>query len=186
MGFWEKLGFGGKKTAAKEPSITHLAIEDMQPGYFVDYDLKSWEVVARHRYNWGNDDISHEWQLKSHDETIYLEREEDDEVSWSVSRPLPFSRLGDHVRNHILRHDDPPEEIPFENQTFYLESSGAGYFLKNGQEPGQPFVAWDFATDDGRRYLCIEQWGETEFEASIGEPVKEYQFTNILPGGKQG
>ena len=35
--------------------------------------------------------------------------------------------------------------------------------------------------DPGKKYLGIEQWGENDFEASLGEPVEEYQFTNILP-----
>jgi hypothetical protein len=30
--------------------------------------------------------------------------------------------------------------------------------------------------------LTIEQWGDIQFEAYVGQYVEEYQFINILPG----
>ena len=59
---------------------------------------------------------------------------------------------------------------------------GAGYFHKNGQGRGIQFIFWDFIDDTGDNFVTIEQWGESEFEASAGICVEEYQFTNILPG----
>jgi hypothetical protein len=45
-----------------------------------------------------------------------------------------------------------------------------------------PFVVWDFSDEKSTKFLSIEQWGETKFDMTIGFPVEEYQFTNILPG----
>jgi len=182
MGWKDLFGLGKKDDDKETDSITNLNLSSLKPGYYVDYDLKTWEVLARHHYDWGEGDISYEWQLKSHDETIYLSSETDDEVEWTVSRPVAFARLGSNVRKHIEEHDDPPEEIVFDSTKYYLDESGGGHYYKNGNGPGQAFISWDYVDDTEEKYLSIEQWGEEEFEASTGERVEEYQFTNILPG----
>lgn len=182
MGWKEFFGFGKKEEDKETDTITNLTISLLKPGYLVDYDLKTWEVLARHHYDWGDGELSYEWQLKCHDETIYLGKEEDDEVEWSISRPISFARLGPKVRKHFKEHDEPPEEIVYESTTYYMEESSGGNFFKNGKGSGQAFVVWDYEDVSGDKYLSIEQWGEDEFEASVGEGVEEYQFTNILPG----
>jgi hypothetical protein len=180
MGWKEFFGFG-KKKKEESGTLTDLGLKDLQVGYFVDYDLKTWEVVARHTYDWGQGDVTQEWQLKSADDTLYLERESDDEEEWSVSRPIPFARLGEAVRGHIRENEDPPEEIEYEGVTYYLDSFGGGQFFRNGEGPGRELLAWDYEDEEGDHYLAIEQWGEEEFEAAVGGPAESYQFTNILP-----
>lgn len=178
MGLFDFL----KKEAPKGPDPTQgLTLAKMKPGYMVDYDLKTWEVAAYHYYDWGKGDITHEWQLRSSEETVYLERESDDEEEWSLNRKIDFGLLGPRIKQHILDHDDPPDEINFQGTTYYLSESGAGHFFKDGRGQGQPFIKWDYEDDSGEKYLTIEQWGEEAFEATAGQPVHEYQFTNILP-----
>ena len=172
-----------RKKAQNEPDpLASLTLANLQVGSFVDFDMETWEVFAYHYYDWGSSDRSFEWQLQTHDQTIYLERESDDEDDWSISRKIPITRLGSGIKQHIIEHENPPDEIEFEGTTFYLEETSAGQYYKNGKGPGQDLIAWDYEDDSGKKYLSIEQWGESDFEASVGEPVEEYQFTNILPG----
>ena len=183
MGWKDLFGLGKKDTKEEGPDPLHdLTLSNIRVGYMVDFDLRTWEVRARHHYDWGGRDITHEWQLRSHDEVIYLQKESDDEAEWSISRPVSPGRLGPNIRDHILEHGDPPDEITFEGTTYYLEETGGGHFYKDGKGPGKEFLSWGYEDDSGEKYLTIEQWGETEFEASVGEAVAEYQFTNILPG----
>ena len=147
--------------------------------------MKTWCVEARNHYEWGSGDRTHEWQLVSHDDTIYLERESDDEDHWSISRKIPIGKLGADIRSHITEHEDPPDQIVFEGTTFYLDETGGGHFFKNGESPGREVLKWDYADDSGKQYLTVEQWGETDFEAAIGHPVEAYQFDNILPAGNE-
>ncbi len=162
--------------------VTDIRLSDLKVGYFLDYDLKTWEVVAYHYYDWGDGgSLTHEWQMKSADDTLYLVMESDDEVEWSIFRPIPFSRLGARVRNHIIENEDPPDEIELEGTTFHLDEFGGGKFFRNGKGAGVEFLVWDYEDDAGERYLSIEQWDEEDFEASLGAAVEEYQFTNILP-----
>lgn len=174
--------FSSKKKKKEEPlSLDNLTLSKLKVGYFVDYDLQTWEVVGYHYYDWGHGDITHEWQLKSHDDTIYLECESDDENVWSIGKKISFSRLGPGIADHIIKNGDPPDEIKYDGVTYYLEEMSGGHFYENGKGPGQKFLSWDYEDDDGEKFLSIEQWGERDFEAGTGFPVEEYQFTNILP-----
>ncbi len=182
MGWKDFFGLGKKKARKEEPDlIGDLSLAKLKKGWFVDFDDKSWQVEAYNYYNWGSRDITHEWQLKSHDETIYLGKESDDEVHWSISRKIPIGSLGPGITKHIIENEDPPDQIVFEGNTFYLEESGGGYFFKDGKEPRKELLSWDYSDDPGENFLSIEQWGEEDFEASAGESVEEYRFTNILP-----
>ena len=176
-----------KKDAPREPEpdpLKDFSLKKLEPGYYVDFDMKTWQVTAHDTYEWGPVDITHEWQLKSTEETIYLQLQSDDEDYWSVSRKIAFGRLGNSVKEYILKNEDPPDEINFEGITYYLEEMGGGKYFKGGNDPGKELLSWDYEDDSGDKLLSIEQWGEEDFEAAVGHAVEEYQFSNILPGSK--
>ena len=161
--------------------VRDLSLSKMKKGYMVDYDLETLEVSAYNYYDWGNDDISHEWQLRSGNDIVYLEMESDDGEEWSLNRKIAFASLDSQIKKEIIETGDPPEKILFEGVTYYIEETSGGHFYKDGSGIGKEVLQWSYQDDEERHYLCVEQWGEEEFEASTGEPVEEYQFTNILP-----
>lgn len=173
--------FFKKKKKPEETPVGDLQLTDLKPGCMVDYDLKTWEVTACNDYDWGGGDITREWQLKSADDLMYLEKETDDEAAWSISRKIAFGRLGTRVAEHLKQNGDPPAEIVYEGTAYYLAEQGGGHFYKDGRGPGREFLMWSYEDDDGENYLTIEQWGEEAFEAAVGRAVEAYQFENILP-----
>ncbi len=164
--------------------LSDLSLNRLKKGYLVDYDLKTWEVSACNYYDWGEGDISNEWQLKSRDEVVYLEMESDDEEEWSLNRKVIFSLLDSQIKKQIIETGDPPEKILFEGIAYYMEEMSGGRFYKDGQDSGREVLQWSYQDNKGKLYFSIEQWGEEEFEATAGEPVEEYQFTNILPANQ--
>jgi hypothetical protein len=171
-----------RKDKKKEPDpLKDLSLSELKVGYLLDYDLKTWEVTAYNYYDWGGGDISHEWQLRSGDEVVYLEKESGDEEEWSLNRKIAFASLGSGLKEQIIENGDPPEEMVFEGTAFTMEEMAGGHFHQDGQGPGKELLRWSYEDDEGRRYLGVEQWGEEDFDATVGEPVEEYQFTNILP-----
>lgn len=171
-----------EKKEVRDP--LNLTLSSLRSGDFVDYDMKTWQVGQTGFYEWGENDITKEWQLVSGNETIYLEMESEDEESWSVSRKLPFQALGEHVKKALVNGGDPPETIVFEGMNFHLEVSGGGHYYEHGRPLSQKLLKWDYANEKGEKFLSIEQWGENEFDASEGLLAEEYQFSNITPGNK--
>ncbi len=172
--------FKKKKNVSPDP-VSGLTLASMKNGYFVDYDLKTWEVVSTGRYDWGSGDISYEWQLAAHDDTVYLEREADDEDYWTVSRKLPFQRLDPMVKKRLAASNDPPDTIVFEDKKYFLSETGGALYYKDNDSSGREMFKWDYADDTEKFWLTIEQWGENDYELSKGRSVEEYQFSNILP-----
>jgi hypothetical protein len=125
--------------------------------------------------------MTDEWEITSGRKKRYLERAEDDEIIWTLSKKIPISAIEGDIRKYIIAHDDPPEKFVYSEKTYYLDESGTGRMLKQDTVPKE-FVYWEFIDEDDENLVTIEQWGETEFEAAAGHYVEEYQFTNILPG----
>lgn len=175
--------FFSKKNNHNEGSLSDLTLSGLKTGYYVDWDMKTWEVVSSSSYNWGEDDITYEWQLKTADDTIYLEYEsDDDEEYWSICRKIDFQELDSGIQKHILDHGDPPEEIIYKGQPYLLEETGGGHYFKDADSSGRELISWNYEDEEGNQFLTIEQWGENDLEASLGFSVEEYQFTDILPG----
>jgi hypothetical protein len=170
----------GKTSPSKD--FDHLTLSKMKKGYMVDYDLKTWEVIQKNCYDWGEGDVSHEWHLKSYDDVVFLEMETDDEESWSLNRKISFARLDDAIKEQIIASGDPPQRIIFEGKTYYLEETAGGHFFSGCTGQGREMLRWSYEDETGQSYLGIEQWGERDFDATLGQLVEPYQFTHILPG----
>ncbi len=170
-----------KKKEEDFDPLKDLVLSKLRVGYYVDFDMKTWEVTGQSRNDFGEGDVADEWELTTGREKWYLERAEDDEVEWSFSKKLPIGAIEGDVRQHIIEHEDPPNQIVCKGKTYYLDESGSGRMLQDGQATRE-FVYWDFIDEEDEHFLTIEQWGETEFEAAEGYYVEEYQFTSILPG----
>jgi hypothetical protein len=155
-------------------------LESMQIGYIVDYDLQTWEVTGYGTYDYDGF-ISREWELRASDIVHFLEcSKEDGRLQWTLSRAADMADMGGDVIGAIQRDGDPPETLQYAGKTFAGTESGAGLYRENAEGVGREFVSWSYEADDGS-VLFINQWGETEFSAFVGERVEEYQFTDILP-----
>ena len=170
-----------KKKEEDFDPLKDLELSKLRVGYFLDYDMKTWEVTDYNRNDFGEGDIAEEWELTSGREKWYLERAEDDEVEWSFSKKIPMGAIEGDIRQHIIEHENPPNQIICKGKTYYQDESGSGHMQKDDQATKE-FIYWDFIDEEDEHFVTIEQWGETEFEAAEGYYVEEYQFTNILPG----
>lgn len=158
-----------------------ITLDSIKVGYVLDYDLKTWRVSAQHHYDYDGDRID-EWELTCADEVVYLECEKDDGITYTLTRKISLTKIDADVRSHINEHEDPPEEVNYNGTTYYADSSSVGRYYKNGKGAGEEFIVWDYFDDSEKLTLSIEQWRDDQFDASAGEMVEDYQFTNILPG----
>ena len=173
--------FRSRERDLEADPLADLVLERMKVGFLVDYDLATWTVTAYNRYDFDGDAVE-EWELTEGHRKRYLERAEDDGVRWSLSKKIPVGAIDGDVRRQIVDHDDPPERVSYQGTEYYLDGSAAGHMRAGGDGPPQELIKWEYLDEEGEKYLTVEQWGETEVEASAGVGVHEYQFENILPG----
>lgn len=173
--------FRKKEAEVEDIDPLDITLSDLKPGYVLDYDLKTWQVSAQHHYEYDGDRID-EWELSCADDVVYLDCEKDDGVTYTLTRKISLSEIDADIRAHIQEHDDPPDIITHNRITYEADSSSIGRYFKNSQGSGDEFIAWDYLDESEKRILSIEQWSDDQFEASVGEIVEDYQFTNILPG----
>lgn len=172
--------FKKKEEASEAIDPLDLTLSHLKPGFVLDYDLKTWQVTAHHYYDYEGNRID-EWELTCGDDMAYLEREEDDDIAWVLTRKIRLSNIENNIRDHMRNNDDPPDELTYNGVTYYGESSAVGKYFKDSEGAGQEFVTWDYLDESEKLTLSIEQWGDDEYDASVGEIVEEYQFSNILP-----
>ncbi|MEM8963344.1 MAG: DUF4178 domain-containing protein [Acidobacteriota bacterium] len=184
MGFFDLFKKKGDQATDDDFDPVDLRLENLRPGWLVDYDMQTWTVSAKHRYDFDGDVVD-EWELVAGRTRRYLGRTEGDGVDWTWSKKIPVGMLGAGILDHVQRQGDPPSEINHQDKPYYLDMTSAGHFHEHGGDAGKPLIQWDFVDEDDEAYVTLEQWGETEFEAASGVYVEDWQFTNILPGGEE-
>ncbi|PID78132.1 MAG: hypothetical protein CSA18_04515 [Deltaproteobacteria bacterium] len=167
----------------KKESRISIGLTDLMPGDMVDFDMKTWEVTARHKYDWEGD-ITLEWQIKSSDDMLFIALEDSESSEFSMSRKISNSEIDNSVFKYISENDDAPQTIRYNNDEFSLDEISSGYFYENSEGEGAPLISYDYTSSSGENFLSIEQWGEKSFEVFISNEVFEYQFTNFLPGSE--
>ena len=174
--------FKKKDKEAEVDPLRDLTLSDLKPGFVFDYDLKTWQVTAQHVYDYDGDRVD-EWEISCADEVLYLDREDDDELEWTLSKKIRLNDIDGDLRSHLKEHEDPPETISYNGIEYSAESSDVGHFYENCGDEGQEFIVWDYLDSAEKRTLSIEQGGDDELEASAGNIVEEFQFSDILPSG---
>lgn len=171
----------GKKEDSTAPIAGDIRLADLQPGYLVDYNMETWQCVARHRYDYDGDSVD-EWELQNGKKRLWLERGEDDGEYWGLAAKIRMGEIEQEVARDIREDRDPPKKINFDGKTWLADESGAGYFFEDCGNESEGFLFWTYADDDDDHFVTVEQWGENEFEAAAGAWVEPWQFDNILPG----
>lgn len=168
MGLFSKLFSKNKKStpAPKERTVLSIKVDDI-----ITYDLRDYEVVGKIIYRSGN----YEWYgyqlLEGHD-TIWLSAEMDDELE-----------LGMYKKIQLPVSKPYPQELTYENKTYYLQETGTARVSGEGRSANLQGTETDFADyadSDDANYISLESWG-TEIEASFGYPIEAYEI-KIMAG----
>jgi len=185
-----KKWFGRGGDSEEDRNVVDLTLELMRVGDLVDHDLKTWEVTGRSVYDFEGFPTQ-EWQLTAGEDVRFLERSEDDgRTEWTLTRSIGIDDIQEDVTAAIGDDEDPPDVIHFEARSYEAVESDSGVQFDvqpegtTEEDAGKEFVIWSYEAEDGR-VLFLVQWGERRYTAYEGESVKEYSFTDILPGGER-
>ena len=165
MGLISKLFSKEKKTKevkARDPFT-------IQVGDIVEYDLEDYETVGKIAYRQGK----YEWfsyQLTGSNKSIWLSASMDAEVELGIYKPIKLPRAR-----------DIPNELTYENETYYFIEKGEALVTGEGRSEnltGQTVTYAEYAKEDDSSFLSIEIWG-SEVEVSIGYPIKPFEIKII-------
>lgn len=167
----------------KKPSYdsTNITVEDLALGFLFDYDLKSWEVVEEYEYDWGDECFSREFKVKSYDEVAYLSIEDEEELEIIFSKRVKLSDIDPGLFSKMKNEEEMPDSIRYDGKQFFLESENPGFFndKKKGKKSWVEMISWTYGYD--QEVINVEQWSETDFEASVGKYVSTLEISNIIP-----
>ena len=178
--------FFKKKEKEPEYDITNMSVKDLDQGFIVDFDMKSWQVKEVYEYDWGNNNFSKEYMIDSGDEVLYLSVENQGELFLTVSKNIKMRKLGEDIIDKTIKKERPPKKLELDGIEYYLDTDVAGYFndKTKGTDDWEELVCWEYYNDEETLIISITQWGEREFDASAGKVIKEYEISNIIPAGK--
>ncbi len=173
-----------KKKEERHYDPNNIKITDLRKGFFVDYDMKTWQVTAEYEYDWGSNFFTYEYKLDSGDESVFLTVAEDDELEMFVCKKVNVRAIDEDLPEFIEKNEFPPKKLTYKGVTYFKDSENAGYFrdLSTKDDEGAEFISWDYFDESQKLVLSIEQWGEREFDAAYGKMAKEFEFSNFVPG----
>ena len=173
-----------KKKKKVSYDVTNLSLKDLDVGFIFDYDMKSWVVQEVYKYDWGNNNFTSEYKVDSGDEVAFLHISDEGELEISMSKSIRISKIDESIIDEIEKDEKPPRKIHYVEECYYLEEDSAGYFcdLSKETEDWEELVSWEYFNDEATKILTITQWDIRNIEASAGLILKEYQFSNIIPG----
>ncbi|MGY6648190.1 DUF4178 domain-containing protein [Wenyingzhuangia sp. IMCC45574] len=177
--------FFKKKETERHFDPLNIKVSDIEKNYLFEYKLETWMVTAMFEYDWGDNYFTREFVVVNGDKKRCLEIEDDGGLIVTWSKDLKLRKLGSHVTNHIDSNNEPPKEIVYEGTLYYLEEKSSGYSRNVETDNWEELISFDYADEDEEKTLCIVQYGDHEFEASIGKTIKETDISNILPAAQE-
>ena len=163
-----------------EFKLDDMKIYNLRIGDLFDYDLTTWEVVTIGQCDYDGH-VECEWEVRggSSRRTLVAVPEGGD---WTYQwlQEFNLSELGlNNVQADLRSEKDPVENITIQGRDYVGYESGGGLYKKESEE--KPFLYWSYE-DSNDKVLNLIQWSDSEFSATMGKRVAEFQFSNILPG----
>lgn len=159
----------------------NMKITQLDKGFFVDYEMESYEVTEVYNYEWESGLKGKEFQLDSGRKKLYLYMEHDDDLEISICEKISLQSIDKTLSSFIVENDEPPDEIHYKGLDYTLQQEQLGHCQKKGDEEWDAVISWEFVDEFETSILTIERWGERKFEAAFGPIVREIEFSNITP-----
>lgn len=179
---FKKLFNKKKEKTEPEYDILNMKVSDLKKGFIFDYNMSNWIVEAEYKYDWGDEYFTTEFKVTNGIDIRYLSIDSEDNDYVSIVEKIKLRQIDINLPEYIIKHNQPPKEIMYNNIKYLLEEENPGYFKdsENKNQDWIEFLSWDYEDYDNN-LITIEQWDERSFEAAIGKYVKNTEITNILP-----
>tara|TARA_B100000809_G_scaffold22902_1_gene20041 strand:- start:8043 stop:8594 length:552 start_codon:yes stop_codon:yes gene_type:complete len=170
-----------KKKEERHYDPTNITIRDLGKGYIFEYATETWTVTALFEYDWGDNFFTREFVIKNGNEEKFLHIEDDGGLTVTLSEKVKLRKLGEEVCDKIDSKGKPPKKINFEGVKYFLDEKSNGYSKEIDAAEWGELISYDYLDEQEEKVLCIEQYGDENFEVSKGIVINELAISNILP-----
>ncbi|WP_044203967.1 DUF4178 domain-containing protein [Flammeovirga sp. OC4] len=162
---------------------TSIGINDIQLGYLLDYDLKTYQVVEHYQLNANNNAEEEKIVLLSGiNELVVFKYFDQVNLKIRVTEKVNIYSIDESLDTEILLKQQPKSILTVNGKKFYRDTNYAGSFYSfTENKVTHKYARWDYYDESRVEYLAIEQVGAKNFHAYIGKLVHETAFSDILP-----
>jgi hypothetical protein len=181
------MGLFSKKEKNYEPKgkpldfdPLNVQIGDLRPGFFVDYNFKTFEITAGFEY--ALKDYSFKaLKFDAADEVIWVALE--NAMNTYLMETVGIGVINPELQNMMSNFGKPPATLTYKDVIYNLNNQGDGRYrdlLKNAMDWSR-LTCWKYVAADGSSTLYALQKGQSNFEAIVAKPVGVGEFSNFLP-----
>ena len=173
------------KKKEQEPSYdpSNITVHDLDFGFILEYDLKSWRVEEVYEYDWGNNHFSWEYMINSGDDRAFLHVSDNAGTELTLTREIKIRKLDEDLVDVIIKTEQAPSKLFWEGEKYFLDADSAGYCKDHSDNSNSwdELISYDYYNEDEDKIISITQWDERNFEAYAGKVLKNFEISNIIP-----
>lgn len=177
---WLRNLFGGKPQNDTPDINIHKTVHDLEPGYILDYDMDSWEVLASYTYRYKGYSTK-EYKIRSGSKTRFLNVSDANSLLLSMSEEADINQVDPKLRSSVLE-GNPIVHIHWKDERYTLKESSQGEFTDDRLQDWAAFRGHEYTNGDNTAFIYASKWEDGSVECYTGNYVKEFQIENILPG----
>lgn len=175
------FNFFKKKETERHFDPTNITVRDLGKGYIFEYATETWTVTALFEYDWGNNYFTREFVIKNGATERFLHIEDDGGLIVTLSEKIKLRMLSEEVCDYIDSNGSPPRKITHEGILYFLDEKSSGFSKEIDAANWEELISFAYLDKEEKRTLCVEQYGDYEFEVSKGIIISELDISNILP-----
>jgi len=168
------------KPSEVEDTKIDFEIEDLKKGYFLDYDLKTWQITDFSTYSWDNGVTDFESTLFDGKDKLFLSYETVNDAS-SLFWENDIDKIWIGARSKIRANQDLTQEKFWFNNILYHYAAEGSAKVKSTKET-YTMVNWLFESEDRMHLVSLNKYGDGFIEAYEGIRITKHQISNITPG----
>lgn len=167
-----------KKKEEEAPIKVDYSVHDLKPGYLLDYDMESWEVLAAYDYEYVTHS-SKEYKIRSGSKTMFLNVSDSNDLILGLSEEANINFIHSGLRTGAL-DGKPMTRVNWEGEAYTIKETAEGKFREEGRSSWAKFSSWEYVNPDGTKFIYVSKWEDNSIECYTGTFLKEYQISNIL------
>ncbi|NME67062.1 DUF4178 domain-containing protein [Flammeovirga aprica] len=162
---------------------TSIGINDIQLGYLIDYNLKTYQVVEHYQLSSNNETEEEKLVLLSGiNELVLFKYFDQVNLKIRVTEKVNIYSIDEGLDTEILLKQQPKAILTVNGKRYYRDANHTGSFYSfTENKVTHKYSRWEYYDESRVEYLTIEQIGAKNFHAYIGKLVHETDFSDILP-----